>query len=75
MIETQEDFKAKVAEIQAQPWYKNPIGFGLARIDRGQLNTDKILQATFPVVNWGENFGSAAVFLDALNASLIPPKV
>jgi 2,3,4,5-tetrahydropyridine-2-carboxylate N-succinyltransferase len=69
MIETQEDFKAKVAEIQAQPWYKNPIGFGLARIDRGQLNTDKILQATFPVVNWGENFGSAAVFLDALNES------
>lgn len=65
MLETQEEFKAKVADIQSQSWYKNPIGFGIARVDRGQLNSDKILQATYPVVNWNENFGSAAVFMDA----------
>jgi len=65
MLETQEEFKAKVTEIQSQDWYKNPIGFGIARIDRGQLNKDKVLQATYPVVNWNENFGSAAVFMDA----------
>jgi 2,3,4,5-tetrahydropyridine-2-carboxylate N-succinyltransferase len=69
MIESKEEFKAKVAEIQSQPWYKNPIGFGITRVDRGQLNNDKILQATFPVVNWNENFGSAAIFLDTLNQS------
>ncbi len=66
MIFTKEEFKAKVQDIQAQSWYRNPIGFGIARVDRGQINKDKILQATFPVVNWEENYGSAAVFLNAL---------
>ena len=65
MIFTKEEFKAKVEEIQSQSWYKNPIGFGIARVDRGQLNSEKILQATYPVVNWNENFGSAAIFMDA----------
>ena len=66
MVYTKEEFKAKVEEIQSQSWYKNPIGFGIARLDRGQLNPDKVLQATYPVVNWNENFGSAAIFMDAL---------
>ncbi len=66
MVFTKEEFTSKVKDIQAQAWYKNPIGFGIAKIDRGQLNPDKILQATYPVVNWDENFGSAAVFLEAL---------
>ena len=69
MIYTKEEFKAKVQDIQSQSWYKNPIGFGIARVDRGQLNKDKILQATYPVVNWNENFGSAAVFMDAFKSS------
>jgi 2,3,4,5-tetrahydropyridine-2,6-dicarboxylate N-succinyltransferase len=66
MVYTKEEFKAKVEQIQAESWYKNPIGFGIARVDRGQLNSEKILQATYPVLNWGENFGSAAIFMDAL---------
>lgn len=66
MVFTKEDFSAKVKEIQGQNWYKNPVGFGIARVDRGQKNNDKILQATYPVVNWNENFGSAAVFMQAL---------
>ena len=66
MVFTKEEFSAKVKDIQSQSWYKNPIGFGIAKVDRGQLNTDKILQATYPVVNWNENFGSAAVFMEAL---------
>ena len=66
MAFTKDDFKSKVEEIQAASWYKNPIGFGIARVDRGQLNSDKILQATYPVVNWEENYGSAAIFLNAL---------
>ena len=69
MIFTKEEFKAKVEEVQSQSWYKNPIGFGIARVDRGQLNSEKILQATYPVVNWNENFGSAAIFMDAFKAS------
>jgi 2,3,4,5-tetrahydropyridine-2,6-dicarboxylate N-succinyltransferase len=69
MAFTKDDFKAKIEEIQAQSWYKEPLGFGIARVDRGQLNKDKILQASYPVVNWKENFGSAAVFLNALKES------
>ncbi|WP_321468079.1 tetrahydrodipicolinate N-succinyltransferase N-terminal domain-containing protein [Halarcobacter sp.] len=69
MAFTKDDFKNKIEEIQSQPWYKEPLGFGIARVDRGQLNKDKILQATYPVVNWKENYGSAAVFLNALKES------
>lgn len=69
MTQSKEQFSKQVAEIQNQPYYKQPIGFGIARVDRGQLNSDKILQATFPVINWNENFGSAAVFLYALTQS------
>jgi len=69
MVFTKEEFAAKVKDIQAQTWYKNPIGFGIAKLDRGQLDSSKILQATYPVVNWNENFGSAAVFLEALKMS------
>lgn len=66
MIYTKEEFSTLVKEIQGQSWYRQPVGFGIARLDLGQLNSDKILQATYPVVNWNENFGSAAVFLNAL---------
>jgi 2,3,4,5-tetrahydropyridine-2-carboxylate N-succinyltransferase len=65
-IETTEDFKKLVKEVKSIKGYKEPIGFGICRIDRGQLNPEKILQATYPVINWGENFGSAAVFTKAL---------
>ncbi len=61
-----DDFKALVSSIEAQEGYKKPIAFGIARVDRGQKNADKILQANFAVVNWNENFGSAAVFVKAL---------
>ena len=66
MAFTKDDFKELVSNIQSQNWYKNPIGFGIAKVDRGQLNKEKILQATYPVVNWEENYGSAAIFLNAL---------
>ena len=69
MVYTKEEFAEKVKDIQGQSWYKNPIGFGIARLDRGQLDPNKVLQATYPVLNWDENFGSAAIFMDALKSS------
>ena len=66
MAYTKEDFKKLVEDIQAQDWYRNPIGFGIAKVDRGQLDSSKILQATYPLINWEENYGSAAVLLNAL---------
>ena len=65
----EEDFKALIGEIEASPGYRKPIAFGIARVDRGQLNSDKILQATFPVINWNENFGSAAIFIASVQES------
>ena len=68
-IENVEAFKAKISEIEGQAGYRKAVGFGICRVDRGQKNRDRILQAVFPVINWNENFGSAAVFLAALQES------
>ncbi len=61
-----EEFNKLVQKIQSSDYYRKPLGFGIARIDRGQLNEEKVLQATFPFVNWQENYGSAAIFQKAL---------
>ncbi|MFT7859627.1 MAG: tetrahydrodipicolinate N-succinyltransferase N-terminal domain-containing protein [Sulfurimonas sp.] len=67
VIETTDAFKALIDNIKKDTkGYKDPLAFGIARIDQGQLNPDKALQATYPVVNWDENFGSAAIFVQAL---------
>ncbi|MGD9970344.1 MAG: tetrahydrodipicolinate N-succinyltransferase N-terminal domain-containing protein [Sulfuricurvum sp.] len=63
ILETEAAFKACVQEIQNSIGYKNPLAFGICRVDFGQLNSDKVLQATFPHINWNENFGSAAIFI------------
>ncbi len=68
-LETTEEFGKFVEDFKAGKTYKEPVGFGIARVDRGQLNSDKILQATYPVINWKENYGSAAVFMAALEES------
>ena len=68
-VKTKDEFKNLIEEIKSQDGYREPIGFGIARVDLGQLNTDKVLQATFPVVNWNENFGSSAIFTKALELS------
>ena len=66
VIETADAFKACIETIKKTPGYKDPLAFGICRVDLGQLNSDKVLQATYPVVNWNENFGSAAIFIEAL---------
>ncbi len=59
-------FKQFVVEVTSQAGYREPMAFGIARVDRGQKNAEKILQANFGLINWRENFGSAAVFIKAL---------
>ncbi len=65
-ITSTEDFKELIEDIKASESYREPIAFGIARVDRGQKNAEKVLQANYAVVNWKENFGSAAVFFRAL---------
>jgi len=69
MIQTKEEFNALVEKVSSQNGYKKPLGFGIARVDRGQKNADLILQANYAIVNWNENFKSAAVFVEALRQS------
>ena len=67
IIQTTDAFKALIEDIKTNTkGYRDPLAFGIARVDLGQLNLDKTLQATYPVVNWDENFGSAAIFIQAL---------
>lgn len=65
-VTSADEFKALVDEIKSTDGYREPIAFGIARVDRGQKNAEKVLQANYAVVNWKENYGSAAIFLKAL---------
>ncbi len=67
IIETTDAFKALIENIKSStPNYRDPLAFGICRVDLGQLNVEKSLQATYPLINWDENFGSAAIFIRAL---------
>jgi 2,3,4,5-tetrahydropyridine-2-carboxylate N-succinyltransferase len=68
IINTTDDFKALIEDIKTSTTgYRDPLAFGITRVDLGQLNLDKTLQATYPLINWDENFGSAALFIKALS--------
>ena len=67
IIQTTDAFKTLIQEIKSTtPSYRDPLAFGICRVDLGQLNVDKTLQAIYPFINWNENFGSAAIFIKAL---------
>lgn len=67
IIQTTDAFKALIEDIKSTTTgYRDPLAFGIARVDLGQLNVEKSLQATYPLINWDENFGSAAIFVRAL---------
>lgn len=61
---TKGEFRDFVEEMSKKSTYKAPLGFGICRVDVGR-KSGKTLCATYPVLNWGENFGSFAVFLKA----------
>jgi len=68
IVKTTDAFKALIESIKTDiVGYKDPLAFGIARVDLGQLNVEKSLQATYPLINWDENFGSAAIFIKALS--------
>ncbi|EJF0800121.1 tetrahydrodipicolinate N-succinyltransferase N-terminal domain-containing protein [Campylobacter upsaliensis] len=65
MINTKEDFLLLVKQIEQKANYKKPYAFGIARLDRGQLNKNKILQANFALINYEQNYASATIMLEA----------
>jgi 2,3,4,5-tetrahydropyridine-2-carboxylate N-succinyltransferase len=68
-VKTKEQFENHVKEFMATGAYREPIAFGICRVDRGQSNPEKILQASYPLINWRENYKSAAVLLSALKGA------
>ncbi len=68
-IKTKEQFDSFTKEFMASDAYRESIGFGICRVDRGQLDPQRVLQASFGLVNWRENHKSAAVLLSALKES------
>jgi len=67
IIQTEDAFKALIQDIKTTTdGYRDPLAFGICRVDLGQLNVENTLQATYPLINWDENFGSAAIFVRAL---------
>ncbi|TKX34851.1 tetrahydrodipicolinate N-succinyltransferase N-terminal domain-containing protein [Campylobacter taeniopygiae] len=65
MVNTKEDFLLLIKQIEQKSGYKQPKAFGIARLDRGQINKNKILQASFALVNYEQNFSSAAIILES----------
>lgn len=63
-IKSKDEFKEFVDKIEAQKGFKRLKAYGMAILDRGQL-TNAVLQASFAQVNFEENFGFAAVMLEA----------
>ena len=62
-METVVDFKEYVASVEARAEYVRPLAFalGVRRCKNG-----KTLDVSYPVVNFSENFGTAAVLIDVL---------
>ncbi|MCQ2778295.1 tetrahydrodipicolinate N-succinyltransferase N-terminal domain-containing protein, partial [Helicobacter pylori] len=64
-------FKNFVSNYQQSNHYKEPLGFGIARVDIAPISK-KILCTTYPVLNWkDENLGSYAVFCNSLSKEKI----
>ncbi len=61
---TVEEFAAHVAVIQARPGFQKPAAFavGVATVSP----SGKVLDTSYPTVNWEENHRSAAVFADVV---------
>lgn len=63
VLHTVDAFKELIQEIKTTlNGYKNPLAFGICYIG---CNDNK-QEAIYPVVNWNENFASAAIFIQAL---------
>jgi len=66
-ITTESEFKTYVVEQKAQSWYREPLAFGIARIEQGA--SGNTIKAWIPVINWQANTGSFAVFMAAALAN------
>lgn len=69
MVNSKEDFINLVEKIKKESWYKEPLAFAIARVNRGVIDKSVVLEAVFPTINYKENSSSAAIFLSAVKNS------
>lgn len=62
VIETPQDFRMYVAGVHMRKDFKPPTAFGIGAVRFDASGT--LIEAHFPKLNRGENFGSAAAFAD-----------
>ncbi len=69
-ISTIDEFRRHIAEVQSRPSWTPPIAFamGMATFSTSGAGT-KVLDTYYPVVNFGENLGFAALLGDLLEIS------
>jgi len=65
-IQNKDDFLSLIKQIEQSKDYKKPKAYGVAILDRGQLDKNKVLQASFAYVNFEQNYGSFAILIKAL---------
>lgn len=65
-IITPEEFKAVVSDIEATEGYRKPLAWAIGKVITGQVNPEKVLTVSFPVINWNCNFGSFAILYKVL---------
>ncbi|PSM51496.1 tetrahydrodipicolinate succinylase [Campylobacter blaseri] len=66
-IKNLEDLTKFVEDVKTKSFYKEPIAWAIGKVYKGVVEKDKTLSVDYAVVNYKENFGSAAVLLWALN--------
>ncbi|MCR6591295.1 2,3,4,5-tetrahydropyridine-2,6-carboxylate N-succinyltransferase [Campylobacter insulaenigrae] len=64
-IESKEEFLNLVKQIEQKINYKKPKAFGIARLDLSQVDASKKMQASFALVNYEQNYASAAIMFEA----------
>jgi hypothetical protein len=62
VIETAQDFSSYVTGVHMRKDFKTPHAFGIGAVRFAADGT--LIEARFPKINRGENFGSAAAFAD-----------
>lgn len=72
VIKTKEAFKELIQKIQKDtPNYINPLAFGICKVVPDTKELQISPQINFIIVNYNENFASAAIFIQALKEQKI----
>lgn len=64
MINTKAEFQNYISRLETAPDYRRPLAFGIGLRKRKESQT---LEVLYPVINWGEAHGTAAILKSVTN--------